>query len=436
VLRKLPILIFVIITLALPLFLFAIKQNLDNRSSAAAADKLEAEEGVLGGNAVTKQDSSASGGRFIALGVNASPTPITTLKYPSDSTFSSVNPSSLSRPDYLSPVTDPNFNTKITRITDPSAFNGSTSIRHFYSKVAAWNKDGTKMMMQKYILDGKNYNVIKNITALTGEFRWSNTDPNKIYVIEADGDFRVWDVNSVTNTLIRTFTGFEEVRMGPWEGNLSNNDGMVVLSGRNGTDYTAIVFDIRNNREISRKTFTGKWDNGIDWASISPNGKYVVINHACGSPCVGSVKTYDLNLNYIVDIAPKGEHGDLVTDVDGYDYFVYVLGQNGYLTKTRIDTGSKTVVLNTSRGGHISCRNLQRPGWCYATLIGTGYNQAVAFKLDGSGTVQRFANHRSTNSNYDVQPKGVVSTDGTKMLWTSDWGHTDGSWFDYVAEMP
>ncbi len=291
-------------------------------------------------------------------------------------------------------------------------------------------------MMGKYILDGKTYTVIKNITSLTGEYRWSNTDPNKIYVIEGDGEFRIWDVNTVTNNLIRSFPGFDEVRMGPWEGNLSSDDSMVVLSGKNDTDYTAIVFDIKNNKEISRKTFPGVWENGIDWASISPNGKYVVINHACGSPCIGPVKTYDLNLDYLVDIAPKGEHADMTTDIDGNDYLVYVLGQNGYITKSRVDTGVKTVVLQSNKGGHISCRNLQRPGWCYASLIGTGYNQAFAFKLDGSQIVQRFANHRSTNANYDVQPKGVVSADGTKMLWTSDWGLTDGSWFDYIAEMP
>ena len=163
----------------------------------------------------------------------------------------------------------------------------------------------------------------------------------------------------------------------------------------------------------------------------------MVINHGyCNPNCAGDVKTYDLNMNLILQIAPKGEHGDLVTDVDGFDYFVYVLGQNGYITKTRVDTGTKTVVLQTQLGGHISCRNLLRPGWCYATMVGTNYNQAIAFKLDGSFKVEKFANHRSTNATYEVQPKGVVSTDGTKILWTSDWGYTDGSWFDYVAEMP
>lgn len=426
------------ITIALPITLYQAQTNQDNRSNASAADKLEAESGVIFGNATPISDTYASGGNYLELRLNQnnSPTPTSTLKYPPDTTFTSVTPSPLNRPNYLFPVTDPNFNTKITRVTDPSGFGGSTTIRHAYSKVAAWNKDGSKLMMGKYILDGKNYTVIKNITSLTGEYRWSNTDPNKIYVIEGDGDFRVWDVNSVTNILIRSFPGFDEVRMGPWEGNLSSDDGMVVLSGKNGTDYTAIVFDIKNNKEISRKIFTGVWEAGIDWASISPNGKYVVINHACSSPCVGPVKTYDLNLNYLVDIAPKGEHADMETDVDGNDYMVYVLGQNGYITKTRVDTGAKTVVLQTNRGGHISCRNLARPGWCYASLIGTGYNQAFAFKLDGSQIIQRFANHRSTNANYDVQPKGVVSTDGTKMLWTSDWGLTDGSWFDYIAEMP
>lgn len=438
--NKASLIILILIIIALPLLLILISYQISTRSSATAPDKLETEGGVRAGNSTIQTDTSASGGQYVALGINPtnSPTPTINsgLKYPPDSTFTAVTPSTLARPNYLSPIIDPNFNTKITRITDPSAYGGSTTIRHTYSKIAAWNRDGTKIMMGKYILDGKNYTVIKQITSLTGEYRWSNTDPNKIYVIEGTGAFKIWDVNSVTSTTIRTFSGYEEVRMGPWEGNLSNDDGMVVLSGRNGTDYTAIVFNIKTNTIISTKTFPGKWDAGIDWASISPSGKYVVINTSyCDPNCGDPTYTYDLNMNLIREIAP-GEHGDMTIDVDGNDYFVYVLGTNGYITKSRVDTGAKTVLVQTQNGGHISCRNLLRPGWCYATMGGTGYNQAIGFKLDGSLTVEKFANHRSTQSTYDTQSKGVVSTDGTKMLWTSDWGYTDGSFFDYVAEMP
>ena len=427
-----------IIVAALPLTLYLVKHQQSNRSHAAAPDQLEAEGGVIGSPAQTKTDAAASGGQYVAFS-NQTPTPtplLSGLKYPPDTTsMTAKSVPSLARPGYLTPVTEPAFGTKLTRVTDPSAFSGSTTIRHHYSKDSAWNRDGTKMLMGKYLLDGKTYKVIR-LLPVGGEFRWSNTDPDKIFMIQGSGAFQSYNISTDTFTTIRQFSGYNEVLMGPWEGNISNDDGFVVLSGRNGTDYTAIVFNIKSNTVVSTKTFPGKWDAGIDWASISPSGKYVVINHSyCNPSCAGNVESYDLNMNYITEIAPKGEHGDLVTDVDGNDYFVYVGGINYYITKTRVDTGAKTSLVSIQAAGHISCRNILRPGWCYATLSAPfGNREAIGFKLDGSGIVERFAHHRSTESNYDTQTKGVVSMDGTKMLWTSDWGYTGGSFFDYVAE--
>ncbi len=60
------------LTITLPITLFQVSQNQDNRSSAAAADKLEAEGGVLGGNATKQTDTNASGGNYIQFGQNVS----------------------------------------------------------------------------------------------------------------------------------------------------------------------------------------------------------------------------------------------------------------------------------------------------------------------------------------------------------------------------
>lgn len=69
--KRLPLILLAILIITLPLLLFGIKQTLDNRSSAASADKLEAEDGSLIGNAISKTDSSASGGNYVELGVNS-----------------------------------------------------------------------------------------------------------------------------------------------------------------------------------------------------------------------------------------------------------------------------------------------------------------------------------------------------------------------------
>ncbi len=73
--KKFRLLILVLILIALPLLVLAIKQSTQTRSNAAAADKLEAEGGTLGGNAVSKQDSLASGGSYVDLGLSQTNTP-------------------------------------------------------------------------------------------------------------------------------------------------------------------------------------------------------------------------------------------------------------------------------------------------------------------------------------------------------------------------
>ncbi len=57
-----------IITVALPITLILVKHQQNNRSHAASPDQLEAEGGVLGGNAKIQTDSLASGGNYVLFG--------------------------------------------------------------------------------------------------------------------------------------------------------------------------------------------------------------------------------------------------------------------------------------------------------------------------------------------------------------------------------
>lgn len=67
-------LIILFLFLVLPITLFLVKQQTNNRSNAAAPDKLEAEGGVLSTGAQTKTDTNASGGQYVAF-ANQTPTP-------------------------------------------------------------------------------------------------------------------------------------------------------------------------------------------------------------------------------------------------------------------------------------------------------------------------------------------------------------------------
>jgi hypothetical protein len=81
---------FLIIAVAIPFTIFQTRQNQDNRSSAASADKLETEDGILSSSGTNIQsDSSASGGKFIVFSSNmgCSQTPLNTSTAGSDGGF-------------------------------------------------------------------------------------------------------------------------------------------------------------------------------------------------------------------------------------------------------------------------------------------------------------------------------------------------------------
>ena len=73
--KKLSILLALILLFALPLLLIVVKHQQNINSRAAAPDQLEAEGGILGGNAKIQTDSLASGGQYVALGTSLTPTP-------------------------------------------------------------------------------------------------------------------------------------------------------------------------------------------------------------------------------------------------------------------------------------------------------------------------------------------------------------------------
>lgn len=68
--KKLTFIILFLLILSLPVKLFLVKQTQDNRSSAAPADKLEAEGGILANGTSVKQDSIASDGSYIESEIN------------------------------------------------------------------------------------------------------------------------------------------------------------------------------------------------------------------------------------------------------------------------------------------------------------------------------------------------------------------------------
>jgi hypothetical protein len=159
----------------------------------------------------------------------------------------------------------------------------------------------------------------------------------------------------------------------------------------------------------------------IDGRPVGPNGWIMGLKHA------------DMALN------PFDHNEDVIVGVTRCLRNTEVQGQRiGVITMQRLRDGTVTA-LTDARGGkeadglHVSCRNLQRPGWAYVSFDNAPsyagkrfYDELVAVKLDGSKTVQRFAHQHSEHRTYRSEPQAVPSPDGRRVIWASNWNSDCG----------
>ena len=380
----------------------------------------------------------------------------TTLHYPPDNNFTHIPTNqSIAKPPYLGYIIDPEFNSTVIRITDRKNQTGNT---HLYPKTQSYNSDSSLLRLgyRLYHADTfKETNITKTrlIDGQLSEIKWSTKKPNVFYGLNKKTEFHRFTKSTILPESIdyQTLISFpkstyEELLLGKYEGNIDYHDKFVVFAARkvNERFLTAIVYDIENNNTIVTKDFPEiNWedDNGgqvLDWVSISPHGNYVLINwkdkpNNENTDARSSIYQYDINLNFIRTLADQGQHGDI--GVDSHDKEVYVqfeFGKENGVWSYRLDDANRTRLLpNKYNGGHVSCRNYKRKGWCYLSTTAEGYREVFALKLDGSGTVNRFAQTHTIGLTSSL---GGVNPDGTKVLFLTNWGDNEDINDTYQAQ--
>jgi len=396
--------------------------------------------------------------------------------YPADTTFDDKPQGNEAKPDYLGTYVDPVFNNKVTRITDRENQSGNA---HNYPKTQSWNADGTLIRLgyRIYYADGFAESPLTINNHLRGsltEMKWSSYEANVFYGIDVRWDrfvFMKATINRANNTISyvdmpnATFmkSEYDELKLGKYEGNLDHYDNYVVFAGRkkdtnrvtlmtyhlkdnygnnlNSLDYTKTFADMKwyvENDDGTFSTSSANWNQMFDWASISALGNYVIVNYRSkkgDAEQEASIEQYYKNLTHVRRLAEHGNHGDLGVDANGKEVYVQFgfgtlngQGNNG-IWMYPLDGSARTQLLpDKYNGGHVSCRNYKRPGWCYVNTRylwnGNGVREAFALKLDNTQTVQRFAQtYNSLDGSGAVQVN--VSPDGTQVLFASDWGDVD-----------
>ena len=121
---------------------------------------------------------------------------------------------------------------------------------------------------------------------------------------------------------------------------------------------------------------------------------------------------------------------------------MYVMAGRSHVTMIRLRDNKKftldiTSALNPTEFGHISCRNIKRPAWCYISAnyefrlaaFSLDYSHVSQFHIDQDGEssssvssrVEKWGFHRSSASVYLSQPRASASPSGSQLIFSSDW---------------
>lgn len=364
------------------------------------------------------------------------------------------------RPAYLKVEIDPVFGSRVTRITDdPGTMiagldaKWDSVARHSYSKNCPWNCDQSLLCLAVHhgfpsmiFVDGTDYRPQfgRNSPPVT-EVRWHPKNPDLMIYVRGN-EIGFWNVRKDTFETVGVFPDYSDFQIGPWEGNVSADGRKIAVSGRKDGNRVAFVYDLATATKLPDLSLG---DITVDWVSVSPSGKFLVLNGSLTPSGRGDqTKIYQLDGSEVGDAwldYGRPSHFDMCVDENGDDIAVGVSKSppdEGRIIKRRLLDGKVTVLTTGGYASHVSTRNIRRPGWAYATYQYAGpewppyWNEAVAIRLDGSGTVERIAQLHTQCVDYLSEAHVVPSPDGRRVLWAGNGGAASGRPIGtYVAEV-
>jgi hypothetical protein len=358
-------------------------------------------------------------------------------------------------PMFLLPIKDAAFGTTVRRITDPAQGENTRWIRHYYSKADPFNADEALAVLfgsngSVLLYDTTDWRPVRTLQIRLSEpeVHWDPRHRNHLYYFDflkgsegPRGLYR-YDVATDRSELVHSFDEYASVSA-KLEGNPDRQGRFFAMVGRKGAQMEAFVYDLWNDR-IGRRLPVTESDIA-DWISVSPSGKLVVMMGRQRS------SVFDLQLNRLRDL-PKGSfgHGDMCLRADGSEVLVYdgadhQLDNNRNINMADLATGavSKLVRIGWGTTPHVSCRNLDLPGWALVSTQGPDGKypnldfQIFWVRLDGSGEVRRLAYHWSKRGEdgYFAEQHAVPSRNGSKVIFSSNWGGKSPI-ADYLVELP
>ena len=360
-------------------------------------------------------------------------------------------------PDYLVSRKDPVSGLSFTRITKMGAMGNGVACgkacSHRYSSAQAWNADLSLLVIANdcsglCFLDGKTY--LPLFSRMSGKnCEWLPRDPERMACI-GDKDISLWSPRADRWEKLYTSSQYRDMQFGPGKGNPSDDGRMLaVRAERLDGKVVAFAYDLARHFkypdiELSRLAGTN------EFCSITPLGQRVI----CFQLSAKNLETYvfsvqgELLQHWKEHHRPA--HGDLTVDADGHEIIVGISKSDPdkyMVIKRRLIDGVVTKLMDYGEASHVSLRAISRKGWAIVTYEGDPLEiarhpswapygrQIIALALDGSGHARVIAETNNIRGNYDSETHASASPDGSRIIWSSDWGDAKGPVYDFVTEV-
>jgi hypothetical protein len=265
------------------------------------------------------------------------------------------------------------------------------------------------------------------------DVRWASQDPNVYFgLVQRSARLAKVDVwTDAATTVLDVSDEFDRCHFGMSEGGVSVDDGRCVLvcEVTGADELTFIVVDIHGRGEVSRRRFadigfTGSVGVVIDWAGVSFRGTYVVATWRSDSAFGSSHRVYFAqNMSDHLELDQQGGvgHSDFCIDADDEEVLVGIRKMNSYRLRDGVWTQQVAIGSSSKISGHVSCRNVRRPGYAYIGTRATGCYSLYSVKLDGSKRYEDWGQFRSVGLPYYAEGQCCASPMGDKVVCASDW---------------
>lgn len=344
-------------------------------------------------------------------------------------------------PHFNQPQTVADTEVSLIRITQNGDAKEKSQVhRHHYSRRQAWNADETLLDLNSILVDATSFKPHEAGNPLSSERTWANTDADLLIGIRYNPkatELASYNVQTLEYSTLQRFDAYEHCTLGHGEGNLSLDDSRIVVTCSDTTDNTDIIsFDLAQRRVLGKL----KAEPNLNWASITPSGRFVVVENNSHPDPNPQLLRYGADMQNELLLMDHPSHGDLALDDLGND--VHVMLSKKRVSYIRIKDRLKVHLpvdrlAIRFRSGHVSCRNVQRPGWCYISAYGSGHIGAVKlggfpnfekipFALNagfkkGPNAYEHWSIHHSSIETYASEAKASASPSGRQIIFSSDW---------------